>query len=61
MHCKAADWAGVVGLAEQEIEDSKLAVNYCRVCHGRRNSQSLMRVCWEVGLEQSKRGALLLL
>ena len=55
---KAVDHAEEAGLAEWETKDSKVAVKYCRGCHGRRNSQSHMRVHWKVGLEQSKRVAL---
>ena len=40
---KAADHRGEAGLAEWETKDSKLAVNYCRGCHGGRNSQSHKR------------------
>ena len=40
---KAADHVDDAGLAEWGNKDLKLAVNYCKGCHGGRNSQSHTR------------------
>ena len=52
---KAVDHRGEAGLAEQEYKDLKLALNYCRGCHGWEELPvSHKRFHWKVGLEQSK-------
>ena len=50
------------GAGYQETKDSKaLAVKSCGEREGERNSQSLRRVLWKVGLEWSKQAALFFL
>ena len=56
---KVADPMGEAGLTDRDTKNSKLlALKYCGGCESGRNSQSHKRVCWKVGLEQSKQMAL---
>ena len=56
---KVTDCEGEAGLAEEETKDSKVAVKYCRGCHGERNSKSHRRVSLESAARVSKPAALL--